>query len=73
MKEFKTVIGGYTVELEVSDSESQGFVSDAKDEHHSSIEAMMATGHLTNSNDDEAPVPVKVQKEIMAWATAHGY
>jgi hypothetical protein len=66
----KTVIHGYEVELEVDDGTSQCFIT--KGRHSASLEALMATGVMTNA-DDEVEVTQGTIEKIEKWAIGKGY
>lgn len=70
MKTKQTNIQGYSVEIEIEENLTQGWVS--KGRFSASIEGLQATGVLCDL-DDEMRVPDAIRERIYNWAIANGY
>lgn len=72
MKELKTKIHGYTVELEVDDDVPESHCYISRGRHSASLELVDACGGFDDGTDDQ-DIPVNTIAAIRAWAEKNGY
>jgi hypothetical protein len=70
-----TVINGYKVELEfhLDGKEQRSQCHITYGDYHGSLELLMGTGHLDNSDGQELYVPAHDIEAIQTWAEQNGY